>query len=314
MRIEDFSDLVFRLTNSAIELSPDEHQKAQIEILKDTIAFDAAWWGWSNFSGGRNRLINTGLLGLPGSFESAVRSVLHLDPLVKIGRNLAVYGKTIDVETDELPNDYRHCLQAYRIKSILNGHCRLQGDTQFNFFLSLYKQSERNKFSQSDTEDFRLILRHIEQNLSLTLRAELRGMAPAGGEAAIVSSGGAIIRATRRFQERLAAEGLSRRKIAGILSDLSYGQRRWTGANLMLDASTHKPDLVLIRMAANDVLTRLSPGERRVADLLAVGHTMREIAEIRGVSLNTVRNQVAAIYRKTGVKNRAMLLSQTALA
>ncbi|MBU2981844.1 LuxR C-terminal-related transcriptional regulator [Lentibacter algarum] len=313
MRIGEFSDIVFRLTNSAIEARPGEHQRAQIEILRDAIKFDAAWWGWSNLSGGRNRLINTGTLGLPQSFESAVRAVLHLDPLVKHGRNLAVFGRTVDVENDDLPEDYKHCLEAFQIGSILNGHCRLQGETQFNFFLSLYTRSGGQKLSNDDTRDFRLILRHIEQNLSLSLRAELRSLAPENGEAAFVSVGGAIVRSTRGFLNQLEQNGLNRSQISEILADLSFGQRRWRGDKLLLDARAYRRDLILVRLAPHDVLAQLSKEERNVADLLALGHTMREIAQKREVSHNTVRNQVASIYRKTGVKNRTMLLSQTRL-
>lgn len=311
MHTSEFSDLVFRLTNSAIEADPREHQTAQIEILRDSIQFDAAWWGWSNFSGGRTRLINTGLIDLPHSFESAVRAVLHLDPFVQYGRYLTVFGKAIDVENDDLPADYKNCLAAYQITSVMNGHFRLQGYSQFNFFLSLYIRSDSRKFSATEVNDFRVILRHIEQNLSLSLRAELRGLAPINGEAAFVSVGGAIARATRGFLDRLSEEGLSRGKIAEILADLSFGQSTWKGTNLRLDGTTYLQNLVLVRLAPHDVLGRLSEEERKVADFLAAGLTMREIAEKKGVSHNTVRNQVASIYRKTGVKNRTMFLDRT---
>lgn len=311
MRISEFSDLVFRLTNSAIASRPGEHQESLIEILRDSIQFDAAWWGWSNLSAGRNCLINTGVLGLPQSFESAVRAVLHVDPLIQHGRKRTVFGKTVDIENDDLPVDFKRCFEAFRINSILNGHCRLQGETQFNFFLSLYTKSGDRKFLTREANDFSLILRHIEQNLSLSLRAELRSLAPRKGEAAFVSMGGAIVRATSGFLELLSHEGLRQSDISEILADLSFGQRRWEGTTLVLEGSDYRPDLTLIRLAPNSVLFTLSQEERNVAELLVRGLTMREIALKKGVSHNTVRNQVASIYRKTGAKNRTMLLAQT---
>lgn len=313
MEIREFSDLIFRLTNSAIDSRPEEHQRSQIEILKDFIQFDAAWWGWSNLSSGRNRLINTGVLGLPTSFESAVRAVLHQDPLVQYGRNLPVFAKTIDVENDELPNEFRQCLEVFQITSILNGHCRLQGKTQFNFFLSLYVRTGDRRFNGSETSDFRLILRHIEQNLSLSLRAELRALAPNGGEAAFVSVGGAVVRATRGFKDRLAEEGLHQNQMSELLAELSFDLERWRGKNLTLDASGYRRDLILVRLAPNVAFVKLSKEERIVADLLTQGFTMREIAMKKGVSHNTVRNQVASIYRKTGVNSRTAFLNQTRL-
>jgi DNA-binding CsgD family transcriptional regulator len=48
-----------------------------------------------------------------------------------------------------------------------------------------------------------------------------------------------------------------------------------------------------------------SPAERRVAALLERGLTNREIAELVGVSANTVRNRVASAFRKIGAGRRA---------
>ncbi|PLS20978.1 helix-turn-helix transcriptional regulator [Neptunicoccus cionae] len=311
MDTHSFSQLVFQLTNSAIELPPDAHQKAQINILRNAIPFDAAWWGWSNFGNGRNKLVNTGLFGLPRSFESAVRAVLHLDPFVQTGRNLAVFGKSLEVQSAPLPDEFRKCLEAFQITSVLNGHCRLQGNTEFNFFLSLYKRDSNERFSTAETADYRFILRHIEQCLSLALRAELRSLAPEGGETALISAGGAIVRATSRFQDRLAQEVSGTAERQAILSDLSFGRAKWTGAQLVLTGAPYKQGLVLVRLAATDVLACLSIEERRVADYLTQGLTMREIAATRGVAHNTVRNQVATIYRKIGVKNRATFMTRS---
>ena len=309
MKIEEFSTLIFNLTNSAIGLNPDDHQAAQIEILQQAIPFDAAWWGWSSFSNGRNHVINTGQFNLPRSYDSAIRAVLHVDPLIKTARNLAIYGRTIDVEKADLPAEFRKALEAFQIRSILNGHCRLQGETDFNFFLSLYKRNAGSPFSESDSQTYRMVLRHIEQNLSLSLRAELRGLAPHDGEAAIISEGGAIVRATRGFQERLRAEG-RKYDLQSLLVDLSFGDSRWSGNRTVFESTRYKPGLMLVKLSSNMAMARLSPRERVVANALAKGRSMRQIAEDRGVSHNTVRNQVAAIYKKLGVSNRVTFLTK----
>ncbi len=310
MNLEDLSSLILQLTDSAIGLSLDDHQTGQIEVLQKAIPFDAAWWGWSNFSGGRNRLINTGLFNLPQSYDSAIRAVLHLDPFVKTGRNLSIYGKTIDAETDALPHDYRKTLEAFHIRSILNGHCRFQGDSEFNFFLSLYKTQAGQAFSETDSRTYRLILRHIEQNLSLSLRAELRSLAPKDGEAAIVSEGGAVVRATRGFRDKLRDACANGTKIDALLTDMSFGLRHWMGGDVVLESTRYEPGLVLLRLSPNSLLARLSPQEQQVAEALMLGKSMREIAVERRVSHNTVRNQVAAIYKKAGTKNRVSFLTK----
>ena len=63
---------------------------------------------------------------------------------------------------------------------------------------------------------------------------------------------------------------------------------------------------------------RLTPAECRVALLLGDGHAPRKIANIVGVTDNTVRSQIKSIFSKTGVKRQGelvrLLLSHSGLA
>ncbi len=53
---------------------------------------------------------------------------------------------------------------------------------------------------------------------------------------------------------------------------------------------------------------RLSPAEADIAVQLAMGADLDEIAEKRGVSLNTLRAQLAAAMGKAGVRRQAELV------
>jgi DNA-binding CsgD family transcriptional regulator len=55
-------------------------------------------------------------------------------------------------------------------------------------------------------------------------------------------------------------------------------------------------------------LPRLTPREREIADLAALGYTNKEIALSLGSSANTVRNQLAGLFQKVGVSTRAELV------
>ncbi len=54
---------------------------------------------------------------------------------------------------------------------------------------------------------------------------------------------------------------------------------------------------------------KLTSSEREVALLLLKGMSMKEIAEARGTSERTVRQQAATVYAKSGVEGRAELAS-----
>ncbi|MEH7828590.1 helix-turn-helix transcriptional regulator [Gemmobacter denitrificans] len=303
MLAHQLSDLVLRLMASAMESSVTEHQGRMVEFLRDAIPFDAAWWGWSNLSGGRLTIVRSTTHALPRSFESAVRAVMHIDPFVRHGRSLPVFSMTQDLATAVVDPAYRSFAEAFRLQAILNGHCRLGAGSSFNFFMSLYRH-QGAVFSQAEAADFRIILRHLEQSLSLSLRAEIRARAPQGGEAAVVDHEGQLVRASRGFLPALAAEGLAPRSRAAVLRRLGVGQGQWQGQGVVLKSEPYAEDLTVIRMERPGLWDLLAPQERRVAELVLSGLTMREIAASHRVSPHTVRNQLATIYRKTGAAGK----------
>lgn len=54
-------------------------------------------------------------------------------------------------------------------------------------------------------------------------------------------------------------------------------------------------------------LWKLSPAEQEIALLLLKGLSLQEVADVRGTSERTVRQQAAAVYQKAAVANRAEL-------
>jgi DNA-binding NarL/FixJ family response regulator len=61
-----------------------------------------------------------------------------------------------------------------------------------------------------------------------------------------------------------------------------------------------------------DELRRLSPRERDVVRLLAVGHPVQDAARTLGLSTNTVRNHVKSIFAKLRVRSQVALLGKLA--
>ena len=87
--------------------------------------------------------------------------------------------------------------------------------------------------------------------------------------------------------------------------------------NLQLDLSTSAAVVVFVvdpsrrlRPAAEILsgLYRLTPAESRVALLLGDGKSLSEIAQILGVSRNTLKTQVASVYSKTRTSRQSQLV------
>jgi len=53
---------------------------------------------------------------------------------------------------------------------------------------------------------------------------------------------------------------------------------------------------------------QLSPSHRSILHLLASGHTTRDVALLRHVSLHTVRAQLSTVYQALGIHHRAELV------
>lgn len=94
----------------------------------------------------------------------------------------------------------------------------------------------------------------------------------------------------------------------GLLLDMAGREQVWTGREVTLASRRYSPQLMLVQQAPVNPGAHLSLEERKVTDLLVAGLTMRQVAEKKEVSLNTVRNQVASIYRKTGASSRLDLV------
>lgn len=304
MKNADLSTLLLELVASAADSPPREHSRNMIALLQKVVPFDAAWWGWSNFSSSKVIVVNSETFQLPPNFESAFHDVSEGDPFVHYGRDLRVFALSMETAKARVSEEFRAFLNAFDISDILNGHCQLQGNSDFNFFMSLYRKGRQHAFSANDTADFRMLLQHLEQSLSLSLRAEMRVTAPENGDVALVSSSGALVRTTGHFEERLKHEIKSRKEQKALMRKLARSETVWPGSTYLFSSKRYAPELSLIQVTPTNQLTVLSNKERLVADLLSAGMTMREIAQERHLALNTIRNQVASIYKKLGVTNK----------
>jgi DNA-binding NarL/FixJ family response regulator len=58
-----------------------------------------------------------------------------------------------------------------------------------------------------------------------------------------------------------------------------------------------------------DLIAELSPGERQVLELMAMGYAMKQVAVVRGSRLKTVSNQVGIALAKLGVSGHLQALA-----
>jgi two-component system response regulator DevR len=87
-------------------------------------------------------------------------------------------------------------------------------------------------------------------------------------------------------------------------TDLVDGVRRVGRGESLLDPSVTRRVLERLRAPADDELGALTDQERRILDLIAEGHTNRQIAEQMYLAEKTVKNYVSNLLAKLGMSRR----------
>ena len=77
-----------------------------------------------------------------------------------------------------------------------------------------------------------------------------------------------------------------------------------------IDLGGQRVALLSYPVRVNELADALTPAERAIVALAVRGLSNGEIATRRGTSARTVANQIAAIFRKTGVTSRRELVAR----
>lgn len=113
-----------------------------------------------------------------------------------------------------------------------------------------------------------------------------------------VIEGGIVLVGVAGLAFALRASFASRRKLTTRLAEVQQEAERWRQeAQEALAGLGAAIDRQLLRW-------QLTPAEREIARFLLKGLAHKEIADLRGVSEATVRQQARAIYQKAGVEGR----------
>ena len=302
----ELSEFVLTLIDKANTHTPLRFQQHMFDLVRDVIVFDAAWCGWSLFRGGKISIIHTNLSGLPQNFEAAVKTRQTHDPFIRTGRSLKLFAKSITLDGSSLHPDFKALSDEFNLNQILNGHCHVR-EGPFNFFMSLYRFGKGPAFSETETADFLAILRHLEQALSLSLQYDLNLGVDPHSHWALLDHDGELFLASPGFEAALAATLHRGQKPSTRLKEIVRQERLSSRQGTVFSRSRYSSDLWMLSLQPKDPWKLLSPKERQIAEMLSAGATARSIAEKLDVSVNTVRNQTSAIYRKIGVHNKVEL-------
>lgn len=297
---------MLELYHDALECRPDELRLRVLGNLQRLIPFDFGVWG-----GGRadSRLVSD--LSVLNQSEAILQdweAVAQQDSFCDLTLNrlgaTARFDDVPDYRGGLAFNEHWQRFNASHMMATIVGE-RTDG---YVSFVGLCAEGRPMAFSDDERSLKQMIMPHFSQALRMN-RELWAGRAVREHDAvALVDSRGWILTVQGPFRDLAEREwgGYVIQLPAPVMDTLCVC-KQWRGKSLdvgLLPLGTN----YLVHLSEHHVpLAALSSREREVAKLFAGGQTHKEVARVLGTSPSTVRNQVARIYEKLGISNKAEL-------
>lgn len=301
------ADFLLELYHDAAECGPDELRLRVLKRFQKVVPFDFAVWGGGQAEG---RLV-TELTVLD-------QSKAILGDWEKVADQDAFCDLTLDklgatARFDDVP--------SYRRGLAYNEHWRRFDASQmmativaeksdgYVSFVGLCSDERPNAFTDDERRLKQMLMPHFSQALRMS-RDVWGARDNVQREAvALVSRDGTVLSAEQPFFELAELEW--DRPVTSLPHDVMTALRQQKSLRGVAVNARIAPfgSNYFIHMSAAPALQCLSPRESEVAELFAAGLTHKHVARELGSSASTVRNQLARIYDKLGISNKASLVS-----
>lgn len=290
---------------------------SMIQDMRRTIPFDAAWWGWGRIKTDRSLIQSSSVFELPGQFRSDLKQLISTgDPLARSlecnPRMPALYDRL----ADRPDSAFAAFTSRYDIRHAMRGIGRSNPNMP-HLFLSLYRKGDGA--APWATEEIELFSKFVP-----LLDAAIQHCDMSCNKDKVydtiymdVEPGGTVLTRSPRSVGTLRSffpDWKDGRVIPKQYLDhfTEIGSHRLQDLGLVIEVAPaslgdRRIDICCVEIRREGPCDLLSPQEMEVGKLLALGKSIRVIAEMRGKSPNTVQNQVQSIYLKLGVSTRAEL-------
>lgn len=302
-----FSAMTLELQRLAQNNDIEHFHHAALSCISQLLPFDSAWWGRAALIDGLPEEHSSHLYNLPGSYLPDWQSIRHVD--VTVGRVHDIPGHAVIVDMRDPANGpgLNWLGASYGLGELL---CIVYIDPQTHLsdHLTVYRAPAAPRFTEQDCLLLNNLMRHlvaaVSANQIRTLVAMRETLTHSRNLAlAVCDRRGTLQCAERGFVDLLLGEWPD---WSGPCLPVAMDAQGYAGKHLQVDAST-VGDLYLLAARSRTPLMQLSPRENAVAQGFGEGKTYKEVARDLGMSPNTVRHHIRAIYSKLGVKDKARI-------
>jgi len=305
--LQAFSTLTLDLQRLAQHQDIEQFHGHALSRISQLLPFDSAWWGRAAIIDGLPEEHSSYLHHLPDTYLADWQSIRHVD--VTVGLVHEAPGQAVIVDMlDPANGPGQNWLgQRHDIGELL---CVIHVDpqTRLSDHLSLYRKPGAPRFNQDDCQLLNNLMLHLVAAVSANQIRTLVAMretltSPRNLALAVCDQRGVLQCAERGFVDLLLSEWP---QWSGPALPVPLNQRGHEGKQIHIEASA-VGDQFLLAARLNRALPQLSPRENDVAQGFGEGKTYKEVARDLGLSPNTVRHHIRAIYSKLGVKDKARI-------
>lgn len=314
--MDPFVGELTRLYHLATEMPVDQFPERAVAQLCDWIRFDGAVFGFGE-SGAHSLKIGSAVIyNRDPAILQDYANLAQVDPVTQ--RFMLRPGRILNVDTQATYAGKEHQPVARFSSSYDLRHLLLLGEETCGHrslrWIVLYRGT-RDGFDDSAADRLSAAWGHLLCALELNRLRTLDRYAMQGAKRtlALVNLSGALEIADPAFLALMRKEWRdfsATRLPAAVVFAMQTG-RTFVGRLLEIRFA-RRGGFVLCEACAQDPKGRLSPREMQVAEYFATGKSHKEIARLLGNSPNTVRAQLAHIYQKLDINDKATLATTLA--
>jgi DNA-binding CsgD family transcriptional regulator len=305
--LQAFSTLTLDLHRLAQDQDIDHFHRHALERISQLLPFDSAWWGRAAVIDGLPEEHSTYLYNLPPTYLADWQSMRHVDVAVALTQKRPGQAVIFDMRDPANGAALNWLGERHDIGELL---CIVHVDPQtcLSDHLSLYRKPGAPRFNEQDCHLLSNLMLHLVASVSANLIRTLVAMretmtSPRNLALAVCDRRGVLQCSERGFVDLLLSEWP---QWTGPCLPVKLGDRGYEGRLVHIEASA-VGDQTLLAARVTRALPQLSPRENDVAQGFGEGKTYKEVARDLGLSPNTVRHHIRAIYSKLGVKDKVRI-------
>ena len=304
-----------------------EFMSVAMALLGKLIAFDSAVWASGVHA--PHQLHTAHLVNQPEAllklYEGGLveQDFVRTAAVAKPGRAVLLTELMSRADFEALPT-YAMLCKPLGIEQAL-ACCQISEQTKLFEYIALWRKSRTEPFGEADRMTMEILLPHLVAAWNQTTLFSMRANVGSGSTQAdltdtrlAVFDAAGVLRVTgpgfvtlllSHFPSWIGPVLPPEFTDAGARAGLARSSPVRTSLGALTLRVKAQSGLFVASLETSGLAQPLSPAELKAAQLFAQGKNNLEVSRALGLSSSTVRNQLAATYRKLGVSNRVELVS-----